>query len=200
MPKPGYRKPNATRDRYTFKPTQALLDQLEPHRFEGELSQPLYNRLLLQLAGAIAAGNAPPPPPTDHDVLLKPQTFWVRPAAQAFIQAQWQGEDWQYPQRGEKQRTIVHLLAWGALLSPVGAIVSASEALVLLSRWSGQRLEAARAIEVLTERCSESRAIGWLLELEAKGLVNLAQAMYKPGSKERLFGDRRVSYVEVPCG
>jgi len=185
----GYRKPDAKRDRISFRMTTVQSEIVEQHRFEGEGDQQLFDRLFSRLA----AIEVSPPPAVNH-VRSNPRLQTVYCISLSNSTTNLVAENWQ----GKPQATADYLINWISRLPVTGAIKSPDEALIMLSIFRGRRVELADAMGVLTKQCSELNARQWLLDLIADRSVRAIDVGTGKGVSRRSINGKRVGYIEVP--
>jgi len=185
----GYLKPDAKRDRIGFKLSPHQLQLISRHKLEGEKFSELINRLLERLADATAADREPRPIMVD----LAPRVtakhhLRLTPKASALI-----SDNFTTP-----QETIDHLLSKAVNLPVVQPIHTAEEAIVLLSDFTGGRVEVDNVVARLMTRCS--RAIGLqLLDVLIDTMAVRAIDVQGRSSLTRLElpSGRRLAWVEL---
>lgn len=184
----GYRKLDAKGDRLTFRPTQSLKDAIERHRFPGEETQPLLNRLLRNLAS-----HRPPelPEPSLWGAKLKPVSF--RPEPIVFdCYRQWSTHF------RTSQQTLERLINLAVDAKVVEAIATPATAHAFLVDWFGfSRVEVATVVKELTEYCSDKYARDFLSILHKDGAIHLVQGRPKDGIERIAIGKIYCLYVEI---
>lgn len=184
----GYRKKDAKGDRLTFRPTESLAQAIERHRFPGELTQPLLNRLLRNLA------NTNPetlPEPDLWGEKLKPVSFRPEPAVFDFCR-RWEPK---FRTSQHMLESVVNLATMGEAVEPLATPAAAHAFLV--QRFGFERVEVAIVLQELCEHCSEKYAKNFLAILGKSGGVKLVQNMPKEGVSRIEIGRERVSYIEI---
>ena len=179
--------------RHGVRLTRSLLEAIDCHRFLGEADSCLIERLLTMLAGMGSFRRTY----NDDDEAKDHQTGFAATAEiEAFIQSQWQGENFEHPQRGDFSRTVTQLL-WAASRFPtVEPLTSADEVLALMKERFEGRTRSPVVIKLLTERCSYAKAVEWLLELGDRGdlwLISINNAICD--EEAILLGGRKVRAI-----
>jgi len=185
----GYRKPDAKRDRLSFKLSQDQLDMVQRHAFdEDELPSELVHRLLERLVAEDLH-------PTGVLVDLYPRvtpsfSLRINPKVSELVQLYWQGSN---------QATADLLITFAASLDPVGAVTSPHQAFQLLQIFSGRRVPVDTAIANLLQRCSRATTLRLLDELiECKRIRAIDVQGRCPHKRIELPSGRRLAYIELP--
>ncbi len=191
----GYRKPDAKRDRLSFKLSADQLNLVKRHAFDEsevitdtQVSSELLHRILERLVKEDVS------PRPDQSISIYPRVtggfnLYLTPEVSDLIQTYWQGSG---------QATADLLITSGALLTPVQGIHSSDEALKLLQVFARQRVAVRDAIELLMQRSSRRTALKLLEELVYTEKVRAIDVQGRcPDKRIELPSGRRLAYIEI---
>jgi hypothetical protein len=184
--RPGYRKPDAKRDRLSFKLSIAQFEALSRHRFEGEKVGEALNRLLEMLANTPECDrksvklDLAPRIPISPGLRLSPVTAKV-------VESNWQGTP---------QATADYLLSQALALPKIEPTWSIEE--MLLASFQGRRVPAALVIGELMRQCSREKALQLIDELIENGKLRAIDVQgVSPVGRIQLSSGRRLAYLEL---
>jgi hypothetical protein len=172
--RPGYRKPDAKRDRLSFRLPETLSVQLERHRFEQEDTQSLITRMV-----KLSAKH-----PTDHIPFdfaggkVRHYSFRTEPTVLAYLES--------LPVVSP-QKKMEYVLSRSVFLPPTAPISSPLEALeVIKSSGLQGKVDVECIVNLLAGRCAEIVARSFIKKLHDDGLVTLIQSSDRTGSVKRI--------------
>jgi hypothetical protein len=184
--RPGYRKPDAKRDRLSFKLSIAQFEELSRHWFEGEKVGEALNRLLEMLANTPECDrpsielDLAPRIPISPGLRLSPTTAKV-------VESNWQGTP---------QATADYLLSQALALPVIEPIQSIED--TVLNSLQGKRVPATLVVGELMRQCSREKALQLIDELIEKGKVRAIDVQgVSPVGRIQLSSGRRLAYLEL---
>lgn len=187
--RPGYRKPDAKRDRISFKLSTHQLQLINRHKFEGEKFSELLNRLLERLADVFEYEPTPKRMEVDLSPRINPgQHLRLTPKASALV-----SNNFTTP-----QETIDYLFSLAVCLPTVQPIHTAEDAIVLLSDFAGHRVGVDQVLDSLMTKCSRAIALQLLDVLIDTGKVSAIDIQGRsPLKRIELPSGRRLAWVEL---
>ena len=185
----GYRKPDAKRDRISFRLPDSLVVPLEKHRYPEEDTQSFINRMVKR---AIALSEDRDT--SYHSVERTGQkvnfySFRAEPVVLDYLN--------KLPGRSTQEK-VERALSCSAALHHVIQVSSPVEALVAIKLSGLQgRIEVSQAIEVLVERCADSVARRLIKSLADQGLITLIQVSSNSQVERINIGGTQYGYLEL---